>query len=133
VTGLTAPPASLVLHLQTATLEELFVRAAQDMYALAGASAKRTVLIRRPVEVRGEDYPTLLLAWLRELLTYTENEDRVFYDFTIELLSPLRLHAHAVGGLKDRVERKLALELGLEITIRQTASGYETTIPFQGG
>jgi hypothetical protein len=57
-----------VLHLQAPTLEALFVQAALEMNALAGASAKRTVLIRRPVE----------------------------------------------------------------IVIRQTASGYETTIPFKG-
>jgi SHS2 domain-containing protein len=115
------------------TLEALFVQAAEETMTLAGASAKRGVLIRRPVEVRGADYPSLLLAWLRELLAYVELEDRVFHEFVMVTLSPLRLHAQMAGGLCERVERRLTLELGLEIVIRQTAAGYETTIPFRVG
>lgn len=125
-----APSGGLVLHLRAPTLEALFTLAAREMYALARASAKRSVVLRRPVEVRGEDHATLLLAWLRELLTYTSNEDRVFYEFAIVSLSPLRLQAQVIGGLREQVERKLHLELGLEIVIRQTPEGYETVIPF---
>ncbi|MBL8057969.1 MAG: archease [Anaerolineales bacterium] len=127
------PPSRLDLHVRAPTLEALFVQAAQSMLALAGATAKSGVLIRRPVEVRGADYPSLLLAWLRELLAWMELEDRVFQDFVVVTLSPLRLHILASGGLCERVERRLNLELGLEIVIRQTAEGYETTIPFHAG
>jgi hypothetical protein len=60
-------------------------------------------------------------------------EDRVFQEFVVVTLSPMRLHALAAGGLCERVERRLTLELGLEIVIRETADGYETTIPFRAG
>ncbi len=122
---------SLDLHVRAATLEALFVQAAQDMYSLVGASAKPDVILRRTLEVRGEDHASLLLAWLRELLAFTSLEDRVFYDFTVIMLSPLRLRAQLIGGLKERVERRLTIELGLEIVIRHTADGFEATIPFK--
>lgn len=127
-----APASSgLVLHVRAPTLEALFVQAAQELYSLVGASAKRGVILRRPMDVRGEDHASLLLAWLRELLACLTNEDRVFYDFTVVMLSPLRLHAQLIGGLRERVERRLTIELGLEIVIRSTADGFEATIPFK--
>lgn len=126
-----AASSGLVLHVRAPTLEALFVQAAQETYSLVGATAKRDVILRRALEVRGEDYASLLLAWLRELLASTTNEDRVFYDFTVVMLSPLRLRAQLIGGLKERVERRLTIELGLEIVIRHTADGFEVTIPFK--
>ena len=77
------------------------------------------------------DYATLLLAWLRAILAYSDLEDRVFVDFTIVNLSPLRLTALAAGGLRERLQRRLTLEQGLEIVIRETAEGFETTIPLR--
>ncbi|MBP7691086.1 MAG: archease [Anaerolineales bacterium] len=121
----------LELRLRAATLEALFVEAAREMVALTGGRAKPEVLIRRPMEVRGEDYATLLLAWLRAILAYSDLEDRVFVDFTIVNLSPLRLTALAAGGLRERLQRRLTLEQGLEIVIRETAEGFETTIPLR--
>lgn len=126
-----APLERLDLTVQAPTLEALFIEAARGMVNLAGARAKRGVLIRRAVEVRGEDAASLLLAWLRQLLAYSELEDRVFYDFSIVSLSALRLSAQAVGGLCEQIARPLTLELGLEISLRQTPEGYTVTIPFQ--
>jgi SHS2 domain-containing protein len=124
-------PTPFLLQVQAPTLEVLFVEAAQRMVQLAEVSRKPTMTIRRPVDVRGEDYPTLLLAWLRELLTFMDFEDRVFTEFEIVQLSPIRLHAHAVGGIKQAPpQHKLVLALGIEIFIRQTPEGYWVEIPF---
>lgn len=131
MTAESAPVSDLTLHLHAPTLEELFVESARRMVALAGAEAKAGVTLHRTVDVRSEDPPSLLLAWLRELLQYTDNEDRVFTEFTIELLTPQRVLAQVRGGLKHHVARRLTLQLGLEIDIRHGPQGYETTIPFQ--
>ncbi len=125
------PPTTYLLQVQAPTLEALFMEAAQRMVQLAEVSRKPTMTIRRPVDVRGEDYATLLLAWLRELLTFMDFEDRVFTEFEIIQLSPIRLHAQAVGGIKHGPpQHKLVLELGIEIFVRQTPEGYSVEIPF---
>lgn len=126
-----AEPARLELQLQAATREALFLEAARQMVALAGTRVKPGMVIRRPVEVRGDDYASLMLAWLREILSYSDLEDRAFLDFTIITLSPRRLSAYLMGGLQAHVERRLTIELGLEIVIRETAAGFETTIPIR--
>lgn len=56
------------------TLEELFANIARGMFALlvdAGTVHPTGIL---PVEARGDDLPSLLVAWLNELLYRCETE-----------------------------------------------------------
>lgn len=126
------PAEALTLHVQASTLEALFVEAACRMVALAGAEVKPGIALRRTMDVRGEDHASLMLAWLRELLMYMDNEDRVFTDFTVELLTPGRLLAEARGGLKQTIARRLSLPLGLEVAVRHGPAGFEVSLPFTG-
>lgn len=129
VNAAVSPPERVIVRVQAATLEELFVEAARALLNLAEARVKPDVRLRRSIDVRGDDAASLLLAWLRQLLEYGDLEDRVFYDFTIVTLSARRLQAEAAGGLREYQARRLTLELGLEILIRQTGDGFDTSFP----
>ena len=50
------------------TLEELFVRAAKGLYALAGVQSEDSSRIDREIHLEGLDRISLLVAWLNELL-----------------------------------------------------------------
>lgn len=70
------------------TLEELFANAARGMFALMidADTVRSTGLL--PIEARGSDLPSLLVAWLNELLYRCEAEE----------WAPVDVHVTAVEG-----------------------------------
>ena len=122
--------ADWALHVWAGTREALFVEAARGMYALVGAETAPTADLRRQIELTAEDYESLLVAWLQELLYYTEAEGVVFGEFRVQALSPSHLWAEAWGGVVERLDKVIKAVTYHNLSIRQTAEGYETTIVF---
>ena len=122
--------ADWALHVWAGTLEELFAEAARGMYALAGAPSSAGMTETRRVEVSAEDHESLLVAWLQELLYYTESEGLVFGEFRVEALTPTALRAEAVGGVSERLDKVIKAVTYHNLSIRSTPTGYETTIVF---
>jgi len=100
------------------------------MYALAGAKPSPNLTERRRVELSAEDYESLLVVWLQELLYFTESEGLVFSDFQVELLDPPQLKAEAVGEQSERLDKVIKAVTYHNLNIRRTPEGYETTIVF---
>jgi len=82
------------------------------------------------VELSAEDYESLLVAWLQELLYYTESEGLVFSEFKVELLDPPQLKAEVSGEKSERLDKVIKAVTYHNLNIRQTNEGYETTIVF---
>ncbi|MGH2521381.1 MAG: archease [Anaerolineales bacterium] len=121
--------ADWALEVWAPTLEVLFVDAAHGMYALAGTAPGPNRLTRR-VEVSGDDYESLLVAWLQELLYATESEGLVFSDFHIDTLTPTHLRVEASGGPGERLEKVIKAVTYHNLRIQQTANGYTATLVF---
>ena len=122
--------ADWALHVWAPTMEALFVDAAKGMYALAGVAAATRPTARRHIELSADDYESLLVAWLQELLFFTESEGQVFDDFRIISLSATRLSAEAAGGRPERLDKVIKAVTFHNLSIRPTAVGYETTLVF---
>jgi SHS2 domain-containing protein len=122
--------ADWALQVWAPTLEALFVDAARGMYALAGAKARPGLGSRRRVELEAQDYESLLVAWLQELLYYTETDGWVFDEGRIEALEPERLRAEVSGAPAERLGKVIKAVTYSDLHLRQTADGYETTIVF---
>ena len=126
--------ADWALHVWAPTLEGLFADAARGMYALTGAAPSARALgpspLRRRIELKAEDYESLLVAWLQELLYHTESEGLVFDDFRIEVLDPAHLRAEASGGTAGQPGKLIKAATYHNLEIRRTAAGYEMTIVF---
>jgi SHS2 domain-containing protein len=122
--------ADWALHVWAPTLEALFVDAAAGMYALAGARAGQAAPAQRRIEVNDGDAAALLVAWLQELLYYTEAEGLVFTSFEIEELTPVHLRAMVRGAAAERLDKVIKAVTYHNLKIERTERGFEVTIVF---
>jgi SHS2 domain-containing protein len=122
--------ADWALHVWAPTLDELFVEAARGMYALAGAEAGPGTSARRRVELTAEDHEALLVAWLQELLYFTESEELVFTDYHVEHLDATHLQAEVEGGPMAQLVKVIKAVTYHNLKINRAADGYETTLVF---
>ena len=122
--------ADWALHVWALTLEELFVEAARGMYTLVGAQAQPGVTVHRRVELTAEDYESLLVAWLQELLYFTESEELAFTGYHVAHLEPTHLRAEVEGGPTGRLDKMIKAVTYHNLKINRTADGYDTTIVF---
>jgi len=109
---------------------DLFRNAALAMYDLMGPARRTGPQVERRVVVEGVDYPSLLVAWLNELLFYSETYGEIFTDVEIHHLSPERLEATVRGFVGETELSKIKAATYHELEIRETPQGVEATIVF---
>jgi SHS2 domain-containing protein len=100
------------------------------MYTLVGAQAQPGVTVRRRVELTAEDHESLLVAWLQELLYFTESEELAFTGYHVAHLEPTHLRAEVEGGPTGRLDKMIKAVTYHNLKINRTADGYDTTIVF---
>jgi SHS2 domain-containing protein len=117
-----------------ATLPELFAHAAAAMAELQGAPMAVTPTLARDLSCQAIDLETLLVAWLNELLYWSEVEDALYTRFAVHLIAtgdeePF-LQAHVAGlpgrGPLAHIKAVTFHELSLE----KTPTGWEARITF---
>jgi SHS2 domain-containing protein len=89
--------ADVGLRLTGDSPEEVLEAAARGLADLEGSWFPREGEERR-VEVRAQDLPSLLVAWLDELLYLRDAEDAVFGGFDVEEVEDARVRAHVRTG-----------------------------------
>src|SRR3990170_823864 len=83
------------------SLEELFANASRGMFALMiePHTARRSNVL--PIEARGTDLPSLLVAWLNELLYRCEAEEWAPADVRVLEVEGGRVHGELLGEPAD--------------------------------
>ncbi len=124
--------ADWALKVWAPTREALFTEAARGMYALLRArrsepAARAAVHV---IEVSAQDYESLLVAWLQELLYDTETEGSVFTEFRIEVLTPTYLRAEVSGVPLGQLDKTIKAVTYHNLNIRHVPQGFEVTIVF---
>lgn len=89
------------------TLAEAFVHAAQGMFSIMVNLDGVREVEQRSIAVTGRDWPGLLVAWLSELLYYSDVDGLLFKRFEIEDFQPYALRALAYGERVDRERHEL--------------------------
>ena len=89
--------ADVGLRLTGDTREDVFEAAARGLADLEGSWFPGEGEERR-TEVRGQDLPSLLVAWLDELLYLRDAEDAVFGGFAVEEVEDVRVRARVRTG-----------------------------------
>lgn len=84
------------------SLEELFANAARGMFRLIVESRTVRPIGRLRVEARGGDLPSLLVAWLNELLYRCEADGWAPSDVRVIAVEGGRAHGELVGEPADR-------------------------------
>jgi len=89
------------------TLAEAFAHAAQGMFSIMVNLDGVREVEQRSIAVAGHDWPSLLVAWLSELLYFSDVDGLVFRRFEIEQMQPYSLKASAYGEKIDRQRHRL--------------------------
>ena len=84
-----------------ATAEELFESSARAMMAIAAEDCQIQTREERFVEITGEDYESLLVNWLSEVLYLFDSEEFVVGRFDVESIDA----AETSTGLRDKPAR----------------------------
>lgn len=126
--------ADWALAVEAPTLAELFVEAARGMYALAGYAQPKGVepntLKPQTLTLTALDAEALLVAWLQELLYFTETQGVVFGAYTFTAFSPTALTAEVQGYKVPRLEKVIKAVTYHNLVIRPMPGGYTTTLVF---
>lgn len=135
------PPFEVIEHtadvgivVRGSTLAELFVHAAQGMFALMVELPGVEEREERQVELEGKDWGGLLVKWLSELLFFLDSEELLFRRFQVEELVPYRLRARAFGEAIDRERHQL--HFGVKavtkhmLEVRQEDGGWRGQVLF---
>lgn len=110
------------------SLEALFIQAAIGLNTLAGIRLAADPPVVRQLELRGIDHESLLVAWLNELLYLRESENLGFNQFEIFHLDVQHLTVHMQGAPVESWAKYIKAVTYNDLSIRSTASGWETTI-----
>jgi SHS2 domain-containing protein len=89
------------------TVGEAFAHAAEGMFSVMVDLAGVREIEQRTISVSGRDWPGLLVAWLSELLYYSDVEGLLFRRFEVKDLHPYALKALAHGEPIDRQRHDL--------------------------
>ena len=89
------------------TLAEAFAHAAEGMFSVMVDLAGVRELEQRTISVTGHDWPGLLVAWLSELIYYSDVEGLLFRRFEMQDFRPYALRALAFGEPVDRQRHEL--------------------------
>lgn len=123
--------ADLALRVSAASLEGLFVDAAQGMFGLLGCtSADAAPEVAREISLTAPDVETLLVDWLGELLYLQEAHEECYTAYDLHALDAHRLHitVRGRGGASVRRGIKAVTYSYLEVT--RTDEGLEATVTF---
>jgi SHS2 domain-containing protein len=110
-------------------LAGLLKQAAKGMYALMGACIRPESRQTRDVELKASDPESLLVAFLSELLYFSEQESLVFDGIGIEL-NGLSLRAHLDGAPLASIDKEIKAVTYHKLAVRKTELGYEVNVVF---
>lgn len=110
-------------------LPGLLAESARGMYWLAGAELADRPRIKRSFETAGTDGESLLVAFLSELVYYTEQEFAGFDDFDIRIKDG-RLKAELGGAPLKSLDKAIKAVTWHNLKINETARGLEMEIVF---
>ena len=92
-----------------ANLGEAFEAAAQGMFAVIAEPDSVREKLCFPVDVTGEDYESLLVEWLNELLYLFDVENVLLRGFSVREITATHLTARVCGEMFDPARHQINL------------------------
>jgi SHS2 domain-containing protein len=84
-----------------ATVAELFENSARAMMSIAADPSAFALGRAESIELSGEDYESLLVDWLNEILFLFDSNTLAPKEFRVEEITPTTLRGHALGEKRD--------------------------------
>ena len=98
-------------------LAELFINAASAIAEQQNPKAKKTTEEWESVEINSPDLNSLLVDWLNEILSRSDLNHKIYFNFKIEKLSEKHCRAKIAGQkvVQKEIDIKAATYHGLEV------------------
>ncbi|MBL7155132.1 MAG: archease [Candidatus Portnoybacteria bacterium] len=98
-------------------LAELFINAASAIAEQQNPKAKKTTEEWESVEINSPDLNSLLVDWLNEILSRSDLNHKIYFNFKIEELSEKHCRAKIAGQkvVQKEIDIKAATYHGLEV------------------
>lgn len=110
----------------------LFVNAARAMMAIAADDDPVAETAERAIEIDGEDYESLLVNWLSELLYLFDAGEFVAATIEVQTISPARLTARLSGEPRDPARHRWKLIVKAvtyhALEVKNTGAGWEARV-----
>jgi SHS2 domain-containing protein len=114
------------------TLEELFANCARAMLSISADTSAVHARVEKDIEVEGEDYETLLVNWLSEILYLFDTNAFAPNDFRVDEVTPTRLKARLAGEPRDPQRHPWTLIIKAvtyyELRVEQRAGRWEAQV-----
>jgi SHS2 domain-containing protein len=126
--------ADMGLIIYGSDMEKLFSNAAFSVFSLIVEPESIIPKLQRYVRVSAENYESLLIEWLNELIYLFDAEHILFNSFQIRNLSNNQLIAICYGELVDRLRHNIKREVKAAtyhmLKIDRQKSGYKAEVIF---
>jgi len=115
-----------------ATVAELFENSARAMMAISTDASATEARGEKYIEVGGEDYESLLVNWLNEIVYLFDTNAFAPKDFRVEEITPTHLKGRLVGEPRDPQRHPWALIIKAvtyyELRVEQRKGRWEAQV-----
>jgi SHS2 domain-containing protein len=126
--------ADLGLKAYGASIEELFVHAAEGFFDALMSPKRVEEREERVIEVEAEALDDLMVSWLAELLYLFDTEKLVFKGFEVKRLQDNQLKAIARGESLDPARHEIKTGIKAvtyhQLYVKESQDGWETQVIF---
>lgn len=126
--------ADIGLRIFGTDLKELFANAAFAMFDTVADLEGLKSSVEQKIELKGQNYEELLVAWLEELLYQFYTRSVIFSRFEIVELSDKVIRAkafgHPIGANRNRLKTEIKAATYADLKIKKTGAGYMVEIIF---
>jgi SHS2 domain-containing protein len=117
------------MHVWAENLPALFADSARGMNSLAGVRLADSPRIHREFSTRARDTESLLVAFLSELVYYSDKENVAFDTFIVEINGD-RIAVEMKGAPLMWINKAIKSVTNHRMAVRQTMRGFEVEIVF---
>lgn len=122
--------ADLKIRIFGQDLAELFINAALAIAEQQNPQAKKPTQERESIEINSPDLNSLLVDWLNEILSRSDLNDKVYFNFQIEELSENHLKARIAGQKVVQKQIDIKAATYYQLKIKQVNNHWQAVIIF---
>ncbi|MBW1695202.1 MAG: archease [Deltaproteobacteria bacterium] len=122
------------IHVFGSDIKALFENAAHAMFELMIDTGELKSLTKRQIVVQGDDWPDLMVNWLRELLAIWNIDQLVVKDTEILSTADFKIDAIVKADPFDPTKHEIKMEIKAvtyhQIDVHRGSTGWESKIIF---